>query len=1103
MANISRLENLPPEKRALLNRLLQQRSGATDRIERRPAGMLMVPASFGQTRIWFLDRLEPGLPVYQISTALLEHGAIDAELLRQSINIVISRHESLRNTFTEIDGEVFQIIAPYSEIDVHVADYSWMPAPEAYSEAFAFASAETAAPFSLESGPLLRLNLIRLDNENSVVLLTMHHIITDGWSMKVLLQELSTVYSALCRGQTPRLPELPIQYADYALWQRQHLTSAFLRGQVAYWRQQLEGASRLQLPSDYPNVKRTSRGARELFSLGWTRTRNLEAISTQSGSTMFMTLLAVFQILLGRYSGQDDIVVGTPVAGRLRPETEGLIGFLLNTICMRTSLAGNPSFFELLEQVRQTAVNAYAHQDVPFEKVVEGLAPDRRLSDSALFNVMFVLQPHDGLRTLRPTNSSPSEKTNWQLESGTAKFDLTLSLAETEGGLVGALEYSTDLFKPFTARRMRDHFLTLIDSISAGLHTPISNLQMLTPAEEQKILHEWNDAAAPFREDTRLERLIIEQAATSPDSTALICEGEEISYRELGGQSLRMARYLESQGVRCHDRVGIFLGRGRQLLPAILGTWAAGGVYVPMDTQSPPDRIGFILEDARLACILTEQHLVSRIPPGNQPRLCLDQVEQEVSRASADPLTVNCAAADPAYIIYTSGSTGKPKGVVVSHRSALNYLTWVNRVLIQNSSRLMPAITEITFDASLKQLFAPLLRGDPVWLLHYQTLEDLQQFAHILGTRGDFTLNCVPWLWSRLLDTLSSREFSARKKLKRLLVGGEELGADLLERTFAVFPLLEVWNLYGPTEATANATACRLSPGQPVSIGTPIANCVVRVLDSQSRLVPVGVSGELHIGGAGVALGYWDRPELTQKLFIADPFNTDPAARLYKTGDRVSYREDGSLTYGGRIDRQIKLHGYRIEPGEIEAVLRTHPVVTDLCVVQAQVNGEQQLVAYIEAHRGVEASLSELRKFAARNLPAYMVPSKLVRVKELPRGLHGKIDGAALLNLSSEEDANVEAAVSPRDEYEQGIASVWEAVLSIDSVGVRSNFFSLGGHSLLAMQVISRIRQKFAVDLPLRAIFEAPTVEELSRRLRDSQERAVTGRFAAIPRISR
>jgi amino acid adenylation domain-containing protein len=522
-----------------------------------------------------------------------------------------------------------------------------------------------------------------------------------------------------------------------------------------------------------------------------------------------------------------------------------------------------------------------------------------------------------------------------------------------------------------------------------------------------------------------------------------------------------------------------------------------------MDTHCPPERTRFILEDASLACILTEQHLLSRIPPGTQPRLCIDREVHEISRQFADPLAVNASAGDPAYMIYTSGSTGKPKGVIISHRSAVNYLTWVNHFLIQSSSRLMPAITEITFDASLKQLFAPLLRGDPVWLLPERALEDLQQLARMLGTRGDFTLNCVPWLWSRLLDILSSSDFSARGNLKRLLLGGEELTADLLERTFSAFPSLEVWNLYGPTEATANATACRVTHGQPVGIGSPISNHVVRVLDAHRQLVPVGIAGELYIGGAGVALGYWDRPELTQELFMADPFSRDPAARLYKTGDRVSYREDGSLTYAGRIDRQIKVHGYRIEPGEIEAVLRTHPEVRESRVVQALVHGEQQLVSYIESHRGVETSSSELRKLVARNLPSYMVPSQLVFVKELPRGLHGKIDANALPSPLSESDPNTAAVVPPRDECERGVCAIWEAVLGMETVSVRSNFFALGGHSLLAMQVISRIRQKFAVDLPLRVIFEAPTVEELSKLLKESQATATSASGTPIPRIFR
>jgi amino acid adenylation domain-containing protein len=1103
MAKGSRLENLPPDKFALLNRLIRERTGGKDRIVRRPDRGSVIPASFGQTRIWFLDRLNPGSPVYQISAALREHGAMNADVLTESINIVISRHESLRTSFTETDGKVFQVIAPRLEIDVRVADFTALPADNARREASAFGTAEASAPFSLETGPLLRLALIRLDTENSIVLLTIHHIITDGWSMRVLLQELSIIYTAICKGEAPHLPELPIQYADYALWQRQRLTPEFLASELSYWRRQLEGAPRLQLPADYPSTKRTARGARELFSLGWARTRGLEAISAQSGATIFMVLLAAFQVLLGRYSDQDDIVIGTPVAGRNHPETEHLIGFLLNTICIRTSLAGNPSFFELLEQVRQTAIHAYAHQDIPFEKVVEELAPDRHLSDSALFNVMFVLQPRDGVRALNLADSSPSENDTGAYESGTAKFDLTLSMAETDEGLIAALEYSTDLFRPATARRIRDHFLTLIDSILAGLHMPINELSMLTAAEEEKIIRTWNDTAATFNEHTRIEQLIVKQAARVPDATAVMFEGWEISYRELCEQAFRTARYLSSQGIQRGDHIGIFLGRGRHLLPAILGAWCAGGVYVPMDVQSPPDRLRFMLEDADLACILTDERLATGIPRGTPMRVCLDREPALSEVGCSDAPDVQGSSSDPAYMIYTSGSTGQPKGVVVSHRSAVNYLTWINEVLVAGSSRRMPAITEITFDASFKQLVAPLLRGDAVWLLSENALSDFQHLAFILGSQGDFTLNCVPWLWSRLLEALSGEGVVARDYLKRLLLGGEALTSDLLERTFSVFPSVEVWNLYGPTEVTANATACRLVPGQPVSIGWPIANCVVRVLDSHGRLAPVGVPGELHLGGAGVALGYWNRPELTKKMFVTDPCSADPAARLYKTGDRVFFREDGALVYTGRIDRQIKLHGFRIEPGEIEAALRSHAGVKESQVEVTTIHGEQQLVACVEAKEGVALSRAELIQMIAGTLPSYMVPSRLVVVKEIPRGTHAKVDHGAMRSLIEENVSCEEKVIAPRDEFERGICFIWEAVLSCERLSIRSNFFALGGHSLLAMQVISRICQKFAVELPLRAIFEAPTIEGLAVMVRNSQPARARSTFAAIPRLAR
>jgi amino acid adenylation domain-containing protein len=1100
MTNDSRLGNLSPEKISLLNRMVRERRGVADRIVRRREGLNRVPASFGQARIWFLDRLNPGSPVYQISTALQEHGTIDAGLLRQSINVVIGRHESLRTTFTEENGVVYQVIAPRLEVEVQYVDLAG--SDDARERTLAFGSVEAARPFDLEIGPLLRLSVIRIDAGTSVVLLTMHHIVTDGWSMRVLLQELSSIYSALCTGKMPQLPALPIQYADYALWQRERLTPPVLEPLLAFWRQQLKGVARLQLPSDSPGPKRSSRGARELFCLGWSRTRSIDAIAAQVAATPFMVLLAAFQVLLWRYSGQVDIVVGTPVAGRTRPETENLIGFLLNTVCIRTSFSENPTFYQLLDEVRRTAVRAFAHQDVPFERVVEELAPYRRQSESALFNVMFVLQPRDGLRVLRtaPPGQSASK---WQFENGTAKFDLTLSMAETEEGLVGALEYSTDLFEASTAQRMCNHFVTLIDSVAAGLHTPVSDLGILTGTELQTILHKWNETEKPFEDKARLEHLILDKAKNIPDAPAILCEGGEISYRELRRASLQVARHLTRRGVHLGQRVGIFLERGRHLLPAILGTWAAGCAYVPMDVESPLDRIRFVLDDAGLSCVLTETHLVDRLPLKESLGLCLDR-EMELIPFEPDEIPESGGScADPAYMIYTSGSTGKPKGVLVSHRSVINYLNWVNETLLSDSSRLIPAISEITFDASLKQLFAPLLRGDPVWLVAAGVPGDLQALVQILSTQGDYTLNCVPWLWSRLLDLLEQGDSAARGKLKRLLVGGEQLSADLLERTFRAFPALEMWNLYGPTEGTANATACRLQAGQPVSIGSPVSNCIVRVLDSHRQLVPVGVPGELYIGGAGVAIGYRNRPELMEEAFIQDPFSAVGTSRLYKTGDSAFYRDDGSLVYRGRVDRQIKLHGFRIEPGEVETALCEHAMIRDAVVIEATLHGEQQLIAYLESSDGASVSLPELRTHIAQSLPRYMVPTQLIVVPKLPRGAHGKIDIHNLPDITDGNRPRADTEVLPRNDEEKEIAAIWKTVLGIDNVGIRSNFFSLGGHSLLAMQVVSRLRQKFAVDLPLRTIFERPTVEELSEILREQKASAEDPRLSAIPRLTR
>jgi amino acid adenylation domain-containing protein len=985
-----------------------------------------------------------------------------------------------------------------------VVDLSGLPEAERMTETARIGSADAVEPFDLIAGPLLRVTLIRLEQEQSVQLLTLHHIISDGWSMNVLLSELPRLYDAIASGRTPELPELPIQYADYTLWQREHLTADLTAKEMAYWRRQLEGAPRLQLPIDYPGPRRTQKGAREFFRVGAVRTRQLEEIARQANATLFMTLLAAFQALLGRYTGLDDIVTGSPVAGRNRPETEGLIGFLLNTVCLRTSLQGDPDFLTLLGRVCETALGAFAHQEVPFEKLVEAFAPERRLTGSALFDVMFVLQTGQSWpRSGESDKSAQPQPVEWQFESGTAKFDLTLSVLETPEGLVGSLEYSTDLFNPSSARRMVEHFTTLIDSIASEPRTPISRLRILTHEEEHRMVHEWNATRAPFREDARAEQLVAEQAAQSPDAVALICAQDEVTYGELWREASQVANYLRSCGVGSGSRVGIFMGRSRRVLSALLGTWAAGCVYVPLDYESPAERIRFMVEDADVAAVLTEERLADRLPPGTRRVVCLDAEASAISRESGKTPCVLAAPEDPAYILYTSGSTGKPKGVVVSHRSVVNYLTWVNSVLFASPPHLLPATTKITFDASLKQLFAPLLRGEPVWLIPEEVVGDLGKLAHTIGQRGDFALNCVPGLWSALLDTFTTGEFESSGRLKRLLIGGEELNAELLERTFAHFPDLEIWNLYGPTEATANATAQRLYPGAANSIGRPVANSTARVLDTCGQLVPVGVVGELYIGGVCVANGYWNRPELTAERFVPNPFAERPAGRLYRTGDLVRYREDGCLVFAGRIDRQVKLRGYRIEPGEIEAELVRHPAVEQAAVVLVGIGSRARLVAYVEPRKGESTTAFALRRFAAGGLPDHMVPAHFVFLDRLPRGMHGKIDRAALPPVSEEVDEPRAAFVAPRNEYEQGIAAIWEAVLGASRVGVRTSFFELGGHSLLATQLVSRIRQAFGVEVPLRALFETPTVEALASLVGQAKKISPASGSGAIKRLTR
>ena len=1070
-----RLLTLSVARRELLQRLLHDDARA--RIGRRPAGQMVVPASSGQRRLWFLNELQPGSPVYQISQARWIDGEIEPHLIQSSLHEIVRRHEVLRTTFAVVGGEPVQVVHAEPRLAWRDLDLSSLPAHERETRARELAASEAREPFDLAQGPLVRAALLRVEPARHLLLLTLHHIVADGWSMEVVLRELAELADALAAHRPSPLTELPIQYADYALWQKEQLTAERRAADLAYWTAKLAGLARLGLPTDFPRpAAPTWRGAREFFVIPDPDVRGLEQLARDHNATLFMALLAVFKVLLAQCCGQDDIAVGSPVAGRGLPETEGLVGFFLNTLCLRTSLHGDPSFVEVLARVRDTAVAAYAHQELPFDLLVEALAPDRRFVHSALFDVMFVLQAARQRRGAAPdpTLDDPSD---WEIESGTSKCDLTLSILERSDGLVGALEYATDLFAAETARRFVSRFSHLVRQVTAAPHEAVSRIDLLLDDERVLLLQKWNATAMARPTNVCVHDRVTEHARRSPDAVAVICQERSRTYGELDAQANRLAHWLIGRGVGREDRVAVLMERTPDLLVAVLAIWKAGAAYVPLDFDAPAARNDAIAADAEVRAILG---------PG------LPWEAMALAQPAAPAVEVG--QSQLAYILYTSGSTGAPKGVMVEHGSLINYLTWVNRDLVGAAPCAMPATTKPSFDASLKQLFAPLLEGRWVWLIPEAVVADPEALLAQLPRYGDFALNCVPWLWKVLLERLESGRYRASLHLKRLLVGGEELTRSLVERTFAHLPEVELWNLYGPTEVTANATAARLMPGDAVSIGRPIGNATALILDLHGRLAPIGVPGELYVGGAGVARGYWRQPQLTAERFVANPFGE---GRLYRTGDLARWTAAGTLQFGGRRDSQVKIRGFRIELAEIESELERHPAVHQTAAAVAAFERGEQLVACIELHPGLSASSTDLRRFLRATLPDYMVPVRFVFVDALPRGPHGKVDRQRLSAIMTRSDCAESGRLLTPDEAR--VAGIWAAVLGVDGVHADSNFFELGGHSLLLTQVVSRLREAFGVEVPLRALFDAPTVEGCADAL--ARARATPGK--APPPIRR
>ncbi len=1046
-----------------------------------------LPLSFAQARLWFLDQLEPNSSVYNLANGIRLKGTLSVAALEQSLNEIVRRHEALRTSFSMVQGRPIQVISSSFTLSLPLLDLSHLSEAEREAEAQRLADEENQRAFDLARGPLLRSKLVRLGDDDHVLLVTMHHIVSDGWSMGVFFRELSILYEAFSNGKPSPLPDLPIQYADYAVWQRDWLKGEILDTQLSYWKKQLENIPTLQLPTDRrrPAVQ-SYRGAGHSLELSKALSDQVKALSRQEGATLFMTLLAAFQTLLCRYTGQEDIVTGSPIAGRTRAEMEDLIGFLVNTLVLRGDLSGNPTFRELLARARVTAFEAYAHQDVPFEKLVEELQPQRNLSHSPLFQVMFVFQ-NAPATTLKFQGLSVSPVVGG---SDTAKFDLTLSIREENEGLRAHLQYNTDLFDGSTIERMLSHFENLLKEIVADPARRLLDFSLLTNAEQHQLLVEWNDTKRDYPEDKCVHQLFEEQVERTPDAIAVVFENQEITYRELNQRANQLAHYLIRLGVGPELLVGIFMERSLEMVVAVLGILKTGGAYVPLDHESPNERLVFFLQDTQTSVLVTQQPLIERLPSGEAHLLCLDPEWVTIRQERIENPILRGTPTGLAYVTYTSGSTGQPKGVMIEHRSLVNYLHWVNSCLLNDAIGTVPMITEITFDACLKQLFAPLLRGKEVCLVPRDVVADPAAYLPEIQKKGRVGINCVVSLWKVILDGIqqSGQTATPTEDLSALFLGGEQLNEELVEKSFTALPALEIWNLYGPTETTANASAGKIFSSNRVTIGNPIANAQIYLLDNDLQPVPVGVNGEVYIGGVGLARGYLNRPALTAENFIASPFSSLPGARLYRTGDLARFLSDGNIEFIGRIDDQVKIRGFRIELGEIESALGQHPSVREAVVVAREdVLGDKRLVAYIVPNQHPALSTNDLRSFLKQKLPEYMFPTAFVFLDSLPLLPNGKANRRALPPPDQSKPEPEVSYVAPRTQVEEGLAGIWAEVLKLERIGIHDNFFEFGGHSLLAMQVISRLRKASQIELPLRALFEAPTIAGLAKGVEESQ----------------
>jgi aspartate racemase len=1072
------LSALTGAKRALLELQLMKKQKRKEKTRQIVTARKLksAPLSYNQQGLWVLNQLMPGESVYHSPTAARLRGQLDVPALQKALQAIFARHDGLRTVFRTIDGAPVQLVQDIT-LDVPVIDLSAADETEREAEALNILRHEARRPFDLSIGPLMRAVIVRMREDEHILLATLHHIVTDGWSFGIIHRELSSFYEAFADGGPSPFAELPIQYTDYAMWQREWFEGEVYASQLVYWKKQFATMPpALELPADHPRPSvqayRAFRGDQQTITLSADLTRRIRKLCQQENITLFMVLMAAYQILLHRYTGEEDIVVGTPIAGRPVPEIEDLIGLFINTLAIRAQVSSGATVREFLNHVKQVALGAYTNQDLPFERLVKELQPDRTLAHNPLFQVMFVLQSEEIL----PLNLSGIRAEHFRIDHVMANFDLTLDIVEHEDTLVCLFESNADLFDADTIARMTGHFENVLESITANAEQKISEVQLLSDNERRQLLYEWNDTTAAGRDASSIQEMFERQVDQTPDSVALVCDGQELTYRELNERANQLARYLRERGVGPDTMVAMCLHRSAHLIIALIGILKAGGAYVPLDPAYPEGRLEFMMADSGAPLLVTEKSLANKIAAPVDSIICIDEIADELSQRSQTNPEPFTQAEDLAYVIYTSGSTGKPKGVLVPHRSVVNLLASVRQTPGMTSDDVVLAITTVSFDIAVSEVIQPLTVGARMVLVSRETASDGTRLLKTIRDEKVTFIDATPATWRLLL----AAGWEGTPGLTAICTG-EAMPLDLAQ--LLTERAARVWNGYGPTETTVWSSFYEVPRDlRRVLIGRPVANTAAYVLDANGQPVPIGVSGELFIGGECVTRGYHNRPELTAERFLPDPFR--PGARMYKSGDIARYLADGNIECLGRNDNQVKLRGYRIELGEIEAALNEHHAVREAVVVPHKQNDDQRLVAYLVPRNG-SLHHSEVREFLQTRLPDYMVPSLFMTVPSFPLSPAGKVDRRALPAPDDFKREADQGFVAPSDELELKLTRIWEQVLRVSPVGVNENFFDLGGHSLLAVKLFAEVEKNFGRNLPLATLFQAPTVRQLARVLRD------------------